>query len=198
MAWHWGRWSQWPFNRSHIHLKTGVSTAHAGVSSNISGLHICGADAVVIQAEGKAAASLRLRLRAVPSTPTRRICGCCEHPQSTGRRCRMCDGARILGREGVWGGGSRWGGGRRGERHRAEGAVLILVIHDRRFTRWNGCPGLPSWRHRAGLHQLRSPICFTLRTTRCRGRIVTPIARRSTFKRKTLQLKRQKHPRCQS
>lgn len=84
-----------------IHLKTGVSTAHAGVSSNISGLHICGADAVVIQAEGKAAAGLRLRLRAVPSTPTRRICGCCEHPQSTGRRCRMCDGARILGREGV-------------------------------------------------------------------------------------------------
>lgn len=52
---------------SHIHFKAGTNTSR---SLDFIELDVCGADAVVIQAEGEAAAGVRLRLRAVPPTPT--------------------------------------------------------------------------------------------------------------------------------
>lgn len=55
---------------SHIHLKTGTNIlVHTGVWTDLTELDVSGADAVVVQAEGEAAAGVSLRLRAVPPTP---------------------------------------------------------------------------------------------------------------------------------
>lgn len=59
---------------SHIHFKAGANTqVHTGVWTDFIELDVCGADAVIIQAEGEVAASVRLRLRAVPPTPASHV-----------------------------------------------------------------------------------------------------------------------------
>lgn len=59
---------------SHINFKAGTNTSvHTGVWTEFTELDICGADAVIIQAEGEAAASVRLRLRTVPPASARHI-----------------------------------------------------------------------------------------------------------------------------
>lgn len=50
---------------SHIHLNAGANVP----TRVLAELHVCGADAVVIQTEGEAAAARRLRLRAVSPAP---------------------------------------------------------------------------------------------------------------------------------
>lgn len=68
---------------SHIHFKAGTNTqVHTAVWTLDSDVR--GADAVVVQAEGEAAAGVRLRLRAVPPTPAGHISRRREDPQSAG------------------------------------------------------------------------------------------------------------------
>lgn len=64
-------------------------------------LHVCGADAVIIQTEREAAATGRLRLRAVPPTPTCRVSRRRQDPQAAAWRRWRSTGARGRGGEGV-------------------------------------------------------------------------------------------------
>lgn len=171
---------------SHIHIKASTNTwVQTGVWTDFIGLDVRCADVNIIQAEGEAAAGVRLRLRAVPPTPAGHVSWRCEDPQSAGRSCWRHAGARGRVGEGVGGGrgggrGGGWGERRQGG-HGAEHAVFILCVQDGGLTRWDGHPGLPAWGHRAGLNQGRSAL-VTLLTSRRWGGVVTSIERGRTFK----------------
>lgn len=195
-SWHWGRWSQCHFISreyyyyQYIHFKAGTNTkVLTGVWTDFFKLDVCGANTVVIQAEGEAAAGVRLRLRAVPPTPAGHVSWCCEDPQPAAWSCWRHAGARVRGGEGVGGGRGGGGGGRRGEGrqggHGAKGTVVIFCIHDGGLTRRDRHPGLPARGHRAGLDQLGSAL--VAETSRRWGGIVTSIERGCTFEWETLR-----------
>lgn len=158
-----------PSPSSHIHFS--LFWKQDGGSQ----LDVGGADAIVVQAEGEAAARVRLRLRAVPPTATRRVPRRCQHAQPT---AGGAGGGQVVG-EGVRGGrggGGGGGGGRGGQggRHWAKRAVVVVDVGDRRLARRDGHPGLPAVGHGAGLGQ-RGPAVVALLPARCPGRVVAPV-----------------------
>lgn len=79
-------------------------------------LYVCGANAVVVQAEGETRAAVRLRLRAVPSPLTGHISRCCHHTQAHYRGPWGSVRDHRRNRQGVRGGGGGGGRWRRRER----------------------------------------------------------------------------------
>lgn len=156
-------------------------------------LHVCGADAVVIQTEGEVAAARRLRLWAVSAAPAGHVPWRCHDPEAAARRRRRSAGARGWGGEGVWRGGGGGGGGGRGERGlRVNGAkrtVFVIHVQHGGLARRDGHPGLPARGHRAGLDQLGSAL-VDLASVGHRGRIMSSVERRGRFEWKSLQRER--------